>query len=212
MFFKGVRKYGIRKLSVGVASIVVGLTTQLLMQPEVLADSVASSQMISFRYVIEDEVPSELKKSIQTHLTKTTVGDYQTYYLVYQEESKQSVLPKMNMQDASLILMTMGGVLIIGVTTVKGKRRKIITSIVLLTTLGSFPVQALTGVKLASYNRQIELQVGQELPDMALKIEGYRFLGYLLQDKLPFNHLLTEQNLRVIDEDIVFDTQYREEN
>ncbi|MDG3132061.1 G5 domain-containing protein [Streptococcus suis] len=173
--------FSIRKLNVGIASIVVGLSIALQTIQTVEAQD--TNFQIQWKYVERSELSEQQLASMITNLKDEKVGKYHTYYAVY--EARSTVLPKTNEDLSSLTAMVGGGsLLLIGIGVLKGKRKKVITSIALLTTLGTFSLDTLAIEVLSQYNQTMTLRVGDAVPDGNITIEGYSFVGYIPADEV----------------------------
>ncbi|HFU3814053.1 TPA: LPXTG cell wall anchor domain-containing protein [Streptococcus suis] len=87
--------------------------------------------------------------------------------------------------ETGINLLTIGGglLLILGISLVgKGKKKRIISSILLLTATGSIlpiqSIQALESNLLADYNQVHQLKVGDQLPNPS-NIKQYQYVGYV---------------------------------
>lgn len=181
LFKKKQQTFSIRKLNVGIASIVVGLSIGLQTIQTVEAQD--TNFQIQWKYVERSELSEQQLASIITNLKDEKVGKHRTYYVVY--EARGTVLPKTNEEISSLTAMVGGGsLLLIGIGMLKGKRKKVITSIALLTTLGTFSLDTLAIEVLSQHNQTMTLRVGDAVPDGNIAIEGYSFVGYIPADEV----------------------------
>ena len=81
-----IRKFAIRKLSIGVASVLIG-TGVLSHHHTVHADTNQLQEQISFHYVLESELSSEERSRIISSLPSNLVSDTDTY-MVYKPNHK----------------------------------------------------------------------------------------------------------------------------
>ena len=125
-------KYSIRKLSLGVAPIVVGT----LIFGSYIPSDVAQAGAISFKYVEEHELNDKEKSMIKVSIPKEYKNE-QTYYMVYKKINKKEgkVLP--NTGQNSIPLYGLGiGLATIVVLLVSKKNRNKVLSVLLIGALG----------------------------------------------------------------------------
>ena len=95
--FEKMTKYSIRKLSVGVGPVAIGvflLGGSLLGARPVKADQVTLPAHVHLGYVTEEELTAEEKAQV-IHAIPEAYQNEDTFYLVYKKkEATQSVLPK----------------------------------------------------------------------------------------------------------------------
>ncbi|MER0122125.1 InlB B-repeat-containing protein [Streptococcus sp. ZJ93] len=193
--WKSVTRYSIRKVAIGAVSLAVG--SALFgsfggLPVPVAAEEMASEQQyftVDYQYIAEAELTVDEKKQIIENLPENTTDQNQTFYLVFRA-NQSSVLPKTS-DGRSLLVPGMVGtsLFVVGMAIVgRGKKKRhVITSLFLLTSIGaSTTVLALESQILSGYNQQFSLQKGQELPDV-VEIPGYRYVGYLPATALRSN-------------------------
>ena len=192
MFFKDKKlKFSIRKLSIGVLSAAIGAVG---LGATITVQAQEELKKVHVKYVDKNE----LSKAQLQRVTKEkgTIGAYDTYYLVYKYKGDSGkLLPKAGAYIYDQALMMTGAVLLIGVSFVRGRKRKLITSIVLVTALGAIPLNVLAVEDLGRYNQTLELMVGQELPDVIKNIEGYEFIGYLPTNEGKFIQISEKEDI-----------------
>ncbi|MGT2799543.1 InlB B-repeat-containing protein [Streptococcus marmotae] len=193
--WKSVTRYSIRKIALGTVSLAVGsaLVGPFVGLPvPVAAEEMTSEQQrftVDYQYVAETELTADEKKQIIENLPENTTDQNQTYYLVFRA-NQSSVLPKTSDGRTLLVPGIVGASLfVVGIAIVgRGKKKRhVITSLFLLTSIGaSTTVLALESKELSGYNQQFSLQKGQELPDV-VEIPGYTYVGYLPATALRSN-------------------------
>ncbi|WP_186603361.1 ZmpA/ZmpB/ZmpC family metallo-endopeptidase-related protein, partial [Streptococcus sp. sy018] len=182
-------KFSIRKLSVGVASLVIGAFWVGSSATPTFADTVTTgdlthSPLVQYHYVTQDELTAEEEQLIQNGLPQNHDVHCHNYYLVYRPTS-QGILPKTASESLSLLTMA-GEVLfvVLGlsvIVTSKGKKERIVSSIMLITLSGTIfmpSIQALQTQKLSAYNQVYQVSTGDKLPEIA-EIPGYQYVGYI---------------------------------
>ena len=127
-------KYSIRKLSFGVAPIVVGT---LMFGSYVPSQEVAAAD-VNFKYVEKTELNESEKKLIKESIPKEYKNE-DTYYLVYEkivkDTSKTEILP--NTGNNTLPMAGLGvGTAILAVLLISKKHRNKVLSVVLIGALG----------------------------------------------------------------------------
>lgn len=195
--------FSIRKFSVGVASTLIGVGWLLTSAQVVEASQIQQSQEIRYRYVLESELSQTDRARLVTDLSSKQVNDLDTYYMVYRplansnqamvtsdqplsQGLNQGKLPRTNSSVGELASLAGLGILLIGVAVSKRGKKKLVLSLLILTASGQMlSVSAIEGHQLAAYNQTHQLAVGDSLPETAIKISGYEFIGYIAEDQLP---------------------------
>ena len=178
-------KYSIRKLSLGVAPIVVGT----LIFGSYIPSDVAQAGAISFKYVEEHELNDKEKSMIKVSIPKEYKNE-QTYYMVYKKINKKEgkVLP--NTGQNSIPLYGLGiGLATIVVLLVSKKNRNKVLSVLLIGALGQsvvipYEVFALESKIFQNYNVTKEINNAEQLQEGIINIPGYEYVGYLTDDDL----------------------------
>ncbi len=158
-------------------------------QPPIVYANDASTVSVQYQYIAQDELTSSEKDSVLSKLktvspSKETATENQTIYLIYKTEPKK-YLGFFQLQgdwDQS-INDWRGLLLVLGVSLAgKDKKKRIISSILLLTATGSIlpiqSIQALESNLLAGYNQVHQLKVGDQLPAPS-NIKQYQYVGYV---------------------------------
>ena len=182
-------KYSIRKLSFGVAPIVVGT---LMFGSYVPSQEVAAAD-VNFKYVEKTELNESEKKLIKESIPKEYKNE-DTYYLVYEkivkDTSKTEILP--NTGNNTLPMAGLGvGTAILAVLLISKKHRNKVLSVVLIGALGQsviVPYQtfALENKALVQYNKLTDVNGNIDLEKQIIDIPGYKYVGYFTSEDLKF--------------------------
>ena len=182
-------KYSIRKLSFGVAPIVVGT---LMFGSYVPSQEVAAAD-VNFKYVEKTELNESEKKLIKESIPKEYKNE-ETYYLVYEkivkDTSKTEILP--NTGNNTLPMAGLGvGTAILAVLLISKKHRNKVLSVVLIGALGQsviVPYQtfALESKALVQYNKLTDVNGNIDLEKQVIDIPGYKYVGYFTSEDLKF--------------------------
>ncbi|HFI2671668.1 TPA: YSIRK-type signal peptide-containing protein, partial [Streptococcus suis] len=187
MFWKEKQtKFSIRKFNLGVASVIIGMTGLLYTIPNevfsaelpVLAQTNIAREQISYKYVLYSELTSDEKARIQATMPARQVGNTHTYYMVYR--------PKVNLpQTGDIPTFTSSlvglGLLIIGLSLTKDRKKRIVRSLIILTATGSLSVAAISTGSLSGFDKQFSLAIGEALPQAVISIDQHEFVGYILE-------------------------------
>ena len=180
-------KYSIRKLSFGVAPIIVGMLMFGSYAPmqEVLATDV------NFKYVEKNELNENEKKLIKESIPKEYKNE-DTYYLVYEkivkDTAKAEVLP--NTGNGNLPIAGLGiGTAVLAVLLISKKYRNKVLSVVLIGAMGQSVVMpyetfALESKALIQFNKQADVVSNIDLERQVIDIPGYRYMGYFTSEDL----------------------------
>ena len=178
-------KYSIRKLSLGVAPIVVGT----LIFGSYIPSNVAQAGAISFKYVEEHELSDKEKSMIKISIPKEYENE-QTYYLVYKKVNNKEgkVLPKTGQSSIPLHGLEIGLATIVVLLISKKNRNKVL-SVLLIGALGQsivipYEVFALESTVFEKYNVTKEINSADQLQEGIINIPGYEYVGYLTKDDL----------------------------
>lgn len=178
-YHHNVRKFAIRKLSVGVASVLIG-TGLLSSHHAVQADTNQWQEHISYHYILESELLPEDKARIINNLPSNLVSNTDTYFMVY--KPKTTPLPNTGSYQANGLVALGGASFIILAASLTKKKQKILTTILIVSATGSVSVSAIEGHVLSSYDKNFVLSVGEQLPQTIITIPNYQFVGYILED------------------------------
>ena len=178
-------KYSIRKLSLGVAPIVVGT----LIFGNYIPGNVAKAGEINFKYVDEKELNEIEKLQIREGIPQEYKNN-ETYYLVYKkvDSNTPKVLPKTG--ESSLPLYGLGlGTATILVLLVSKKNRNKVLSVLLIGALGQsvllpYETFAIENKVLQKYNVTKEVDSSSELEGGIIDIPGYKYVGFLVENDL----------------------------
>ncbi|HEM5503124.1 YSIRK-type signal peptide-containing protein [Streptococcus suis] len=187
MFWKEKQtKFSIRKFNLGVASVIIGMTGLLYTIPNevfsaelpVLAQTNIAREQISYKYVLYSELTSDEKARIQETIPARQVGNTHTYYMVYR--------PKVNLPQTGSTLPFASnfiglGLLIIGISLTKDRKKRLVRSLIILTATGSFSVAAISTGSLSGFDKQFTLAVGEVLPQAVISIDQHEFVGFILE-------------------------------
>ena len=180
-------KYSIRKLSFGVAPIVVGM----LMFGSYSPMQVTFAADVNFKYVEKNELNENEKKLIKESIPKEYKNE-DTYYLVYEkivrDTSKAEVLP--NTGSSNLPIAGLGiGTAVLAVLLISKKHRNKVLSVVLIGAMGQsvvMPYQtfALESKALMQFNKQADVVGNVDLEKQVIDIPGYKYMGYFTSEDL----------------------------
>ena len=178
-------KYSIRKLSLGVAPIVIGT----LIFGNYVPGNVAKAGEINFKYIDEKELNETEKLQIREGIPQEYKNN-ETYYLVYKKVDSKTpkVLPKTG--ESSLPLYGLGlGTATILVLLVSKKNRNKVLSVLLIGALGQsvllpYETFAIENKVLQKYNTTKEVDSSSELGAGIIDIPGYKYVGFLVEDDL----------------------------
>ncbi|MGT2772035.1 YSIRK signal domain/LPXTG anchor domain surface protein [Streptococcus marimammalium] len=179
--YQKVLNYAIRKLSVGIGSVIIGAT--FLGATPILADQ--HQAKVTYGYVLESELSSDELSLIQKGTPRDNIAEETTIYLVYSPD-KRTTLPKTN--DKSLFTYSfLGGLslLVVGVTVKRNKKLGkgrlpyllMVTSVFFVPT--GMTVSSIEVGALSHYHQ--ELQAGQvfETADIVLNIPNHYYIGFI---------------------------------
>ena len=182
-------KYSIRKLSFGVAPIIVGA----LMFGSYLPRQEVSAADVNFKYVEKTELNENEKNLIKESIPKEYKNE-DTYYLVYEkivkDTSKTEILP--NTGNNTLPMAGLGvGTAFLAVLLISKKYRNKVLSVVLIGALGQsviVPYQtfALESKALVQYNKLTDVNGNIDLEKQVIDIPGYKYMGYFTSEDLKF--------------------------
>ena len=196
------QRFSFRKLSVGLISAtigsfflgsVVGTSTQPVEAAELPANQAVQ---IQYKYVMESELTDTEKGMIVKELPKFVEESTDAYYLVYRPKKEGRLIGNLPSTGYSgmweAIFATAGLVLVVLVIS-KGKNgKRYLSSILLVTGLGSIYLSpatfAVTNIELAAYNQLLNLGLGEQLPQ-PLNIENFEYIGYLKSQAILKNSL-----------------------
>ncbi|MFM0786458.1 ZmpA/ZmpB/ZmpC family metallo-endopeptidase [Streptococcus suis] len=187
MFWKEKQnKFSIRKFNGGVASVIIGMTAALFFVPNLaikaeltaLAHTNVAREQISYKYVLYSELTSDEKARIQATIPARQVGDTHTYYMVYRPKTNLPQTGDIPTFTSSLVGL---GLLIIGLSLTKDRKKRIVRSLIILTATGSLSVAAISTGSLSGFDKQFSLAIGEALPQAVISIDQHEFVGYILE-------------------------------
>ena len=180
-------KYSIRKLSLGVAPIVVGA----LVFGSYAPIQEVSAADVNFKYVEKNELNENEKKLIKESIPKEYKNE-DTYYLVYEkivrDTSKAEVLP--NTGSSNLPIAGLGvGTAVLAVLLISKKHRNKVLSVVLIGAMGQsvvipYETFALESKALIQFNKQTDVVGNIDLEKQVIDIPGYKYMGYFTSEDL----------------------------
>ena len=180
-------KYSIRKLSFGVAPIVVGA----LMFGSYTPMQEAFANDVNFKYVEKNELNENEKKLVKESIPKEYKNE-DTYYLVYEkivkDTAKAEVLP--NTGSSNLPIAGLGiGTAVLAVLLISKKHRNKVLSVVLIGAMGQSVVMpyetfALESKALIQFNKQVDVISNIDLEKQVIDIPGYKYMGYFTSEDL----------------------------
>ena len=181
---KKLQKFAIRKLSMGVSSVLIGLAfIGGTLEPKLVqADE---TKQVSFHYLAESELTAAERELIHHELPQDLSQD--NYYLVYRKQG-QAVLP----QTGSLSFPLAGVGLLTASLVVflfsKKKPSKIV-GVLLIASVGKslllpYQVFAFEHKDLLAYDQTKTLVSADGFSQGIIDIKGYDYIGYLLESDL----------------------------
>ncbi|HFU4376748.1 TPA: ZmpA/ZmpB/ZmpC family metallo-endopeptidase [Streptococcus suis] len=187
MFWKEKQnKFSIRTFNRGVASVIIGMTAALFFVPNLaikaeltaLAHTNVAREQISYKYVLYSELTSDEKARIQATIPARQVGDTHTYYMVYRPKTNLPLTGDIPTFTSSLVGL---GLLIIGLSLTKDRKKRIVRSLIILTATGSLSVAAISTGSLSGFDKQFTLAIGEALPQAVISIDQHEFVGFILE-------------------------------
>ncbi|HFI2446532.1 TPA: ZmpA/ZmpB/ZmpC family metallo-endopeptidase [Streptococcus suis] len=202
MFWKEKQnKFSIRKFNRGVASVIIGMTAALFFVPNLaikaeltaIAHTNVAREQISYKYVLYSELTSDEKARIQATIPARQVGDTHTYYMVYRPKTNLPQTGDIPTFTSSLVGL---GLLIIGLSLTKDRKKRIVRSLIILTATGSLSVAAISTGSLSGFDKQFTLAIGEALPQAVISIDQHEFVGFILEGDVNYETItVTEANV-----------------
>ena len=181
---KKLQKFAIRKLSMGVGSVLIGLAfIGGTLEPKLVqADEI---KQVSFHYLAESELTAAERELIHHELPQDL--SQESYYLVYRKQG-QAVLPQtgsVTFPLAGLGLLTASLVVFL----FSKKKPSKIVGVLLIASLGKslllpYQVFAFEHKDLLAYDQTKILVSADGLSQGIIDIKGYDYVGYLLESDL----------------------------
>ncbi|HFU4459677.1 TPA: ZmpA/ZmpB/ZmpC family metallo-endopeptidase [Streptococcus suis] len=183
-FYDRKKAFSIRKLTVGVVSLCIG-SSLLLGQQVLAADTLVTSSTkdIHFEYVLETELSKDERRLIQSSLP-AELTETATYFVVYRPV--KAGLPKTGDGVTSGLMAATAGFIVLAVLATKNKKARILSMLYITATGLALPLLEVSAVEshaLAAYNQTITIRPGDSLPDGKLRLDGYEFVGYFIEEK-----------------------------
>ncbi|HFI0120691.1 TPA: YSIRK-type signal peptide-containing protein, partial [Streptococcus suis] len=183
-FYDRKKAFSIRKLTVGVVSLCIG-TSLLLGQQVLVADTLVTSPTkdIHFEYVLETELSKDERQLIQSSLP-AELTETATYFVVYRPA--KTGLPRTGDGVVSGLMAATAGFIVLAVLATKNKKARILSMLYIIATGLALPLLEVSAVEshaLAAYNQTVTIRPGDSLPDGKLRLDGYEFVGYLVEEK-----------------------------
>ena len=181
---KKLQKFAIRKLSMGVGSVLIGLTfIGGTLEPKLVqADE---TKQVSFHYLAESELTAAERELIHHELPQELRQE--SYYLVYRKQG-QAVLPQtgsISFPLAGLGLLTASLVVFL----FSKKKPSKIVGVLLIASVGKslllpYQVFAFEHKDLLAYDQTKTLVSADGFSQGIIDIKGYDYIGYLLESDL----------------------------
>ncbi|MBF0713707.1 G5 domain-containing protein [Gemella sp. GH3] len=195
-----IQLFSLRKLSVGLVSTSIASIFLLANSNVSLA---SNNSYIEYKYVSEDELTDSEKQTIIKELPTISEKDREIYYLVYRPNKSDKFLPNTGMDSDLNVIATSAAILFLVVAvTISKKGKKKITSVVLITTLGSAILSpesvAVYSKLLSQYNDSFNVEKGNKLP-IPNDIPNYKYVGYIKISDNNSDKLLNKEELNKID-------------
>ncbi|HEL2264165.1 TPA: G5 domain-containing protein [Streptococcus suis] len=182
-FYEQRRAFSFRKLTIGLVSLCVGTSLLFGIQSQEVSASTVSPSQIRFEYVLEAELSAEERQLIQSSLP-AELKEEATYFVVYRPSKK--VLPATGELAGSGLAVLGLGFLVLAVSATKSKKARVLTMLYVTTSGLVLPVLEVGAVQssaLAVYNQTLTIRPGDSLPDGKLRLDGYEFVGYFIEEK-----------------------------
>ncbi|MBS4461057.1 YSIRK-type signal peptide-containing protein [Aerococcaceae bacterium zg-B36] len=182
-FYRQVSRFSIRKFSTGVASVLLGMSFLATASPEVVQAEEVTCSKITYHYVSEEELTQEEKALITTALPSDRVSRDKTYYMVYRPDTN-GTLPNTG-EGWSALEVGAGVTFLVCALTFLRKKKTWVATAFLVTSLGQAVLipdaSALTHNLFANLTQEFCLPNGAVLPSEVRDIEGYHFIGYIVE-------------------------------
>ncbi|HEM4265602.1 TPA: G5 domain-containing protein [Streptococcus suis] len=181
-FYEQRKAFSFRKLTIGLVSLCVGTSLLFGIQSQEVSASTVSPSQIRFEYVLEAELSAEERQLIQSSLP-AELKEEATYFVVYRPSKK--VLPATGELAGSGLAVLGLGFLVLAVSATKSKKARVLTMLYVTTSGLALPILEVGAVQssaLAAYNQTLTIRPGDSLPDGKLRLDGYEFVGYYVQE------------------------------
>ena len=180
-----ITKYSIRKLTVGVGPVAIGVFlfgASTLSVDKVHANEVGGAHSVHYRYLAEQEL-TESEKALIHHEVPTEFQDEDILYVVYRKKATNSQqLPYTGSKELSLAGLGLATASL-AVFLVSKKGRKKVLGVLLIGSLGAstfvpYGTFAFENKELLSYNQTISASTHEGLAEGIIHIDGYEYIGY----------------------------------
>ncbi|HEM6016935.1 TPA: G5 domain-containing protein [Streptococcus suis] len=182
-FYEQRKAFSFRKLTIGLVSLCVGTSLLFGIQSQEVSATTVSPSQIRFEYVLEAELSAEERQLIQSSLP-AELKEEATYFVVYRPSKK--VLPATGELAGSGLAVLGLGFLVLAVSATKSKKARVLTMLYVTTSGLALPILEVGAVQssaLAAYNQTLTIRPGDSLPDGKLRLDGYEFVGYFIEEK-----------------------------
>ncbi|HEL2734121.1 TPA: G5 domain-containing protein [Streptococcus suis] len=182
-FYEQRKAFSFRKLTIGLVSLCVGTSLLFGIQSQEVSATTVSPSQIRFEYVLEAELSAEERQLIQSSLL-AELKEEATYFVVYRPSKKG--LPATGELAGSGLAVLGLGFLVLAVSATKSKKARVLTMLYVTTSGLALPVLEVGAVQssaLAAYNQTLTIRPGDSLPDGKLRLDGYDFVGYFIEEK-----------------------------
>lgn len=199
-------KYGIRKLSVGVASVAIGLSFMTVAAYAEGNLGAAETVNIKYNYVNENDLSQNEKAFIETEISKIRAKDNASYYIVYKNESAKNAINAVKTNDDSdpraLAALLGASFIVIGVAAGK-KKKKTAISLLAITLIGGstffYGASALEAMNI-TFTENHNVKVGDALPIPNSMNGQYKIVGFIPGYKI--DGIANDNGLDIIDNNI----------
>ncbi|MGT2799690.1 ZmpA/ZmpB/ZmpC family metallo-endopeptidase [Streptococcus marmotae] len=185
--YRQISRFSIRKFSIGAASVLLGMSLVGALSPTLVrAEEQGETAHLTYHYVSEEELTEDEKKLITSSLPSDVVSGDTTYYMVYRPVSNdQQALPATGMRERSILTIIAGAALLVCAVSFHKKKKAWLATAFVVTSLGQVlpvaEVSAITHTLFANYTQEFAVANGTILPETVRDIEGYRFVGYIVE-------------------------------
>ncbi|HFI0362885.1 TPA: ZmpA/ZmpB/ZmpC family metallo-endopeptidase [Streptococcus suis] len=182
-FYEQRKAFSFRKLTIGLVSLCVGTSLLFGIQSQEVSATTVSPSQIRFEYVLEAELSAEERQLIQSSLP-AELKEEATYFVVYRPSKK--VLPATGELAGSGLAVLGLGFLVLAVSATKSKKARVLTMLYVTTSGLALPILEVGAVQssaLAAYNQTLTIRPEDSLPDGKLRLDGYEFVGYFIEEK-----------------------------
>ena len=186
-----ITKYSIRKLTVGVGPVAIGVFlfgASTFSVDKVLANEVGGAHSVHYRYLAEQEL-TESEKALIHHEVPTEFQDDDILYVVYRKKATNSQqLPYTGSKELALAGLGLATASL-AVFLVSKKGRKEVLGVLLIGSLGAstfvpYGTFAFENKELLSYNQTISASTHEGLAEGIIHIDGYEYIGYFKEAEL----------------------------